>query len=48
MSYYTKYWKIVKDGEVVMSNFITKKSALAWIAEQADPTGMSVVKVSML
>jgi hypothetical protein len=48
MTYYTKYWKIVKDGEVVMSNFITKKSALAWIAEQTEPEGYSIVKVSML
>jgi hypothetical protein len=47
MSYYKQFWQVYNGEEKVNAFFVTKKSAVDWIAEQADPTPYTIKKVSM-
>jgi hypothetical protein len=44
---YTKFWQVKKQDEVVNISFVTKKSALLWIADQSNPEEYEIMKVSM-
>jgi hypothetical protein len=47
MTYYTQCWTVnTAEGKVPLT-FVTKKSALLWIAEQTDPSLYTITKHSM-
>jgi hypothetical protein len=45
---YKSFWVAVdKDGKEIQKVFVTKKSLLAWIAEQVNPAEFSPKKYAM-